>query len=135
VSQSPYSTPKHTYAGVAVIFTSALRRREAPRVFEDGGQRRDFVHVRDIAAATVAACEQVRPGFQAFNVGSGTPRTVGDMATQLALALSGQKPVVTGQYRLGDVRHTTAESSFLRRELNWRTAVEFNDGMPELARM
>src|SRR5206468_3821697 len=76
----PRDTP---YAGVAAIFTSALRRGEAPKVFEDGGQRRDFVHVRDVAAATVAACEQHVDGVRAFNVGSGTPRTVGDMARAL----------------------------------------------------
>ena len=73
----PRDTP---YAGVAAIFTSALRRGEAPKVFEDGRQRRDFVHVRDVAAATVMACEKHVSGVRAFNVGSGTPRTVGDMA-------------------------------------------------------
>jgi dTDP-L-rhamnose 4-epimerase len=127
----PRDTP---YAGVAAIFTSALRRGEPPKVFEDGGQRRDFVHVRDIAAATVTACEQQVSGVDAFNVGSGTPRTVGEMATALALALSGPKPVVTGQYRLGDVRHVTADSSRLRTQLGWRPHVEFADGMAELAR-
>ena len=127
----PRDTP---YAGVAAIFTSALRRGEAPRVFEDGRQRRDFVHVRDVAAATVTACEQHADGVTAFNVGSGTPRTVGEMAAALARALNGPAPVVTGQYRLGDVRHITADSSRLRRELGWTPQVEFQDGMAELAK-
>ncbi len=128
----PRDTP---YAGVAAIFTSALRRGDAPKVFEDGRQRRDFVHVRDVAAATVTACEKHTEGVRAFNVGSGTPRTVGDMARALATALAGPQPVVTGQYRLGDVRHITADSSRLRSELGWRPQVEFADGMTELAKL
>ena len=127
----PRNTP---YAGVAAIFTSALRRGEAPKVFEDGGQRRDFVHVRDVAAATVTACEKHVSGVRAFNVGSGTPRTVGDMAQALAKALNGPAPVVTGQYRLGDVRHITADSSRLRDELDWQPRVDFAAGMTELAK-
>lgn len=126
----PQDTP---YAGVAAIFTSALRAGKPPRVFEDGGQRRDFIHVRDIAAATVAACERHQSGVTAFNVGSGTPRTVGEMATALAAALRGPQPMVTGQYRLGDVRHITADSSRLRSALAWQPNIEFNDGMAELA--
>jgi dTDP-L-rhamnose 4-epimerase len=126
----PRDTP---YAGVAAIFTSALRRGEAPKVFEDGGQRRDFVHVRDVAAATVQACERHLSGVRAFNVGSGTPRTVGDMAHALSKALNGLAPIVTGQYRLGDVRHITADSSRLKRELDWKPRVSFEDGLAELA--
>ncbi len=121
----PRDTP---YAGVASIFTSALRNGQAPKVFEDGRQRRDFVHVRDVAAATVAACERQTSGVTAFNVGSGTPRTVGEMAEALARALDGPTPVVTGQYRLGDVRHITADSSRLRTELGWQPMVDFNGG-------
>jgi dTDP-L-rhamnose 4-epimerase len=127
----PRDTP---YAGVAAIFTSALRRGEAPKVFEDGNQRRDFVHVRDVAASTVTACEKHTSGVRAFNVGSGTPRTVGDMARALAKALNGPAPQITGHYRLGDVRHITADSSRLRDELGWRPQVEFEDGMAELAK-
>lgn len=126
----PRDTP---YAGVAAIFTSALRRGEAPKVFEDGRQRRDFVHVRDVAAATVLACERHASGVRAFNVGSGTPRTVGDMARALSDALRGPEPVVTGTYRLGDVRHITADSSRLRQELAWGPRVDFAEGMAELA--
>ncbi len=111
-----------------------MRRGEAPKVFEDGGQRRDFIHVRDVAAATVLACEQHTDGVRAFNVGSGTPRTVGEMATALAVALKGPLPIVTGHFRLGDVRHITADSSRLKSELSWRPRVEFRAGMEDLAR-
>jgi dTDP-L-rhamnose 4-epimerase len=126
----PRNTP---YAGVAAIFTSALRRGEAPTVFEDGRQRRDFIHVRDVAAATVMACERHGSGVRAFNVGSGTPRTVGDMAQALSRALNGPVPIVTGRYRLGDVRHITADSSRAQNELGWMPRVAFEDGMAELA--
>ncbi len=126
----PRDTP---YAGVAAIFASALRRGEAPRVFEDGEQRRDFVHVRDVAAATVQACERHTSGVRAFNVGSGTPRTVGDMARALALTLKGPAPIVTRQYRLGDVRHITADSTRLKCELEWMPRVRFEDGICEIA--
>ena len=126
----PRDTP---YAGVAAIFTSALRRGEAPKVFEDGRQRRDFVHVRDVAIATVLACEKHARGVRSFNIGSGTPRTVGQMAEALALALKGPQPAITGHYRLGDVRHIAADSSRFRTEFEWSPAVEFAHGMAELA--
>jgi dTDP-L-rhamnose 4-epimerase len=128
----PRDTP---YAGVAAIFLAALRRGEHPRVFEDGGQRRDFVHVRDVAVATVTALE--RPAdqpFLALNVGSGRPRTVGEFAQALAAATGGPRPVVTGDYRLGDVRHITADSSRLRTLLDWTPSVPFTTGVAELAR-
>ncbi|MFJ3895521.1 NAD-dependent epimerase/dehydratase family protein [Streptomyces sp. NPDC090083] len=128
----PRDTP---YAGVASFFRSALARGESPRVFEDGGQRRDFVHVRDVAAANVAALEsEPEEGtLTAYNTGSGDPHTVGEMARALAAAYGGPAPVVTGQYRLGDVRHITADSSRLRAELGWKAEVEFAEGMREFA--
>ncbi|MFJ8728766.1 NAD-dependent epimerase/dehydratase family protein [Streptomyces bauhiniae] len=128
----PRDTP---YAGVAAFFRSALRRGEAPRVFEDGGQRRDFVHVRDVAAANLAALlAPDRPGtLTAYNTGSGEPRTVGELAHALSAAHGGPEPVVTGEYRLGDVRHITADSARLRTELDWRPRVAFAEGMAEFA--
>lgn len=128
----PRDTP---YAGVAALFLSALRRGEAPLVYEDGGQRRDFVHVRDVAAVTVAALRtDAEAPFRAFNAGSGTVRTVGDLAAGLADAVGGPPPVVTGRYRLGDVRHITADSSRAQDELNWRANEPFTDGLAELSR-
>ncbi|MFE1442761.1 NAD-dependent epimerase/dehydratase family protein [Streptomyces sp. NPDC058739] len=128
----PRDTP---YAGVASIFRSALARGESPRVFEDGRQRRDFVHVRDVAAANVLALEaDFAPGLLTpYNTGSGDPRTVGEMAGALAAAHGGPEPRITGEYRLGDVRHITADSARLRRDLGWRPGVGFAEGMREFA--
>ncbi|MBV8387264.1 MAG: NAD-dependent epimerase/dehydratase family protein [Acidimicrobiia bacterium] len=126
----PRDTP---YAGVASIFRSALAAGRAPQVFEDGGQTRDFVHVRDVARANVLALtsDGVEPG--AYNVASGTPRTVGDIASALAAAggPGGPKPEVTGQWRLGDVRHIVACPRKAAEGLGFVAAVPFDEGMAE----
>ncbi|WP_112237951.1 NAD-dependent epimerase/dehydratase family protein [Kribbella monticola] len=129
----PRNTP---YAGVAALFRSALERGEAPRVFEDGRQRRDFVHVRDIASAVGAATQALdqSPEFAAYNVGSGTVRTIGDLAAELARAYGGPSPVVTGDYRLGDVRHITASSARLREAFNWKPDYDLATGIADLLR-
>lgn len=130
----PQATP---YAGVASIFRSALEAGRAPIVLEDGGQRRDFVHVGDVAAANLAAAAwtaDTDPGTaRAFNVASGEVHTVGEMAAALADAFGGPAPVIAGGYRRGDVRHITASSQRLRDELGWRPKVAFADGMREFA--
>ncbi|MFJ4716258.1 NAD-dependent epimerase/dehydratase family protein [Streptomyces sp. NPDC088785] len=128
----PRDTP---YAGVASFFRSALARGAAPRVFEDGAQRRDFVHVRDVARANAVALEADVPAGAcvAYNVGSGEPHTVGEMAAALARACGGPDPQVTGEFRRGDVRHVTADSSLLRAELGWRPRVSFDAGVREFA--
>ncbi|MEU1270737.1 NAD-dependent epimerase/dehydratase family protein [Streptomyces sp. NPDC005799] len=129
----PRDTP---YAGVASFFRSALARGECPRVFEDGRQRRDFVHVRDVAAANAAALRADSPpgALTVYNTGSGEPHTVGEMARELAAAYGGPEPVVAGGYRLGDVRHITADSTRIRAELGWKPEVGFAEGMREFAR-
>ncbi|CAN5244013.1 NAD-dependent epimerase/dehydratase family protein [soil metagenome] len=125
----PQNTP---YAGVASLFRSAVERGERPRVFEDGAQRRDFVHVRDVASANLAALEwtadQPATTSRAFNVGSGVVHTIADLALQLSAEIE-----ITGEYRLGDVRHITASSARSRDELGWRAAVSFEEGMREFA--
>jgi dTDP-L-rhamnose 4-epimerase len=128
----PIDTP---YSGVASLFVSALRQGEAPRVFEDGRQRRDFVHVRDVARANLLALE-AGPGVTGpFNIASGEPHTIAELAQALAEALtpSGPGPLVTGEWRLGDVRHIVASPEKANRELGFAARVSFAQGMAELA--
>jgi dTDP-L-rhamnose 4-epimerase len=128
----PRDTP---YSGVAALFRSALAAGRAPRVFEDGGQRRDFVHVRDVAAANLAALTATgdRAGWRAYNVASGRPATIAGMATELARAAGGPAPVVTGEFRLGDVRHVVASPARAAGELGFRAAVGLAEGVAEFA--
>lgn len=126
----PRDTP---YSGVAAIFRSSLEKGDAPKVFEDGGQMRDFVHVDDVAAANVAAVEAATPGFDAFNVCSGNPVSILDVAAALCAARGGIDPVVTGQYRSGDVRHIVADPAKAAEHLGFRAAVQPGDGLRAFA--
>jgi dTDP-L-rhamnose 4-epimerase len=171
----PRDTP---YSGVAAIFRSCLENGVPPRVFEDGGQRRDFVHVHDVARANLLALEATDRAIAAeaatpppatpppaeaplsppsapspaaaplspppaaeagrlrcYNVASGEPHTVGEMARALAAAFGGSiDPVVTGEYRLGDVRHIVACPETAARDLGFRAQTRFAEGMTEFAR-
>jgi dTDP-L-rhamnose 4-epimerase len=128
----PRDTP---YAGVASIFRSALEAGRAPRVFEDGGQRRDFVEVRDVARANVLALTAEEPVPGALNICSGTPRTVGDLAAALADAAGADapRPEVTGEFRLGDVRHVFADATRARRRLGFEAQIDFTAGVAAFA--
>jgi dTDP-L-rhamnose 4-epimerase len=128
----PRDTP---YSGVAAIFRSALAAGRAPRVFEDGGQRRDFVHVSDVARANVAALEATgsASGFRAYNIASGRPATVGEMAAALSVAIGGPEPVVTGEFRLGDVRHVVASPARAAAELGFTAGIDLPTGLADFA--
>jgi dTDP-L-rhamnose 4-epimerase len=127
----PRDTP---YAGVASIFRSALASGGVPHVFEDGGQLRDFVHVRDVARANVIALTAPEPVVGAFNVGSGTPRTVLDMARAITGAVAPERePVVTGDWRAGDVRHVFASVTAAAEHLGFEAREDFDAGMREFA--
>jgi dTDP-L-rhamnose 4-epimerase len=126
----PRDTP---YSGVAAIFRSELEAGDVPRVFEDGGQMRDFVHVDDIAAANVAAVNAGLDGFSAFNVCSGRPISILEVATELCDARGDVPPLVTGQYRSGDVRHIVADPARAAQRLGFRAVVDPRDGLREFA--
>jgi dTDP-L-rhamnose 4-epimerase len=126
----PRDTP---YSGVAAIFRSGLESGNVPRVYEDGGQMRDFIHVDDIAAANVVAAEAERGGFSAFNVCSGRPISIMEVAAELCEARGASAPVVTGEYRSGDVRHIVAAPALAAELLGFRAAVDPHDGLREFA--
>ncbi|HTY26845.1 MAG TPA: NAD-dependent epimerase/dehydratase family protein [Mycobacterium sp.] len=126
----PRDTP---YSGVAAIFRSSLEKGEPPQVFEDGGQIRDFVHVDDVAAANVAAVDAGAVGFLPANVCSGRPITIMEVATRLCEARGGPKPVVTGQYRSGDVRHIVADPARAAAALGFRATIHPLEGLQEFA--
>ena len=130
----PRDTP---YSGVAAIFRSSLEAGRAPRVFEDGGQMRDFVHVHDVARANLLAIDQVAdrsPGsWAAYNVCSGAPVPILEVAERLAVASSGPAPVVTGEYRPGDVRHVVASPELAAGDLGFTAAISPGQGIAEFA--
>ncbi|HEY5852518.1 MAG TPA: NAD-dependent epimerase/dehydratase family protein [Aldersonia sp.] len=126
----PRDTP---YCGVAALFRSALEAGTAPRVFEDGRQVRDFVHVRDVAGANVAAVERAATGFVALNVCSGQPITIGEVASILARARGGPTPVVTGEFRAGDVRHIVADPGRASELLGFRARIGTAEGLAQFA--
>jgi dTDP-L-rhamnose 4-epimerase len=129
----PRDTP---YAGVASIFRSALAAGRAPRVFEDGAQRRDFVHVRDVARANLLALTSSEPVRGPLNIASGTPRTVLELAQSLARACHAPPeaaPRVTGEWRAGDVRHIVASPLRAAERLGFRAEEDFDAGMAEFA--
>ena len=137
----PRDTP---YSGVAAIFRSSLEKGDSPTVFEDGAQMRDFVHVDDVAAANLAAASSTaeRPdlqGFTAVNVCSGRPVSILEVATALCEArgdsdsMGSVSPVITGQYRSGDVRHIVADPGRAAKVLGFRAAVDPSEGLREFA--
>ncbi|MGA8986960.1 NAD-dependent epimerase/dehydratase family protein [Aeromicrobium sp.] len=129
----PADTP---YAGVAAIFRSAIARGDAPQVFEDGQQMRDFVHVTDVARANVLAIEQVSDhpaGLTPYNVASGQTFTIGQMAAVLAGAAGAPAPVLTGDFRRFDVRHVVASPEAAKQGLGFVAEVAPRDGLARLA--
>lgn len=131
----PRDTP---YAGVASIFRSAVARGEAPTVLEDGRQRRDFVHVHDVARANVLALTSPEPRPGTFNVASGTPRTVLDLAEALVAASEATgggspAPQVVGGARTGDVRHVFASTQLAAERLGFVAQVDFHEGVADFA--
>jgi len=125
----PRDTP---YSGVAAIFRSATEQGTPPRVFEDGGQMRDFVHVEDVARANVLAIDAVvglgRGALASYNICSGRPISIAEVARYVAAgAGSIIEPVVTGEFRSGDVRHVVASPAMAGVELGFHAEV-----MPEI---
>jgi len=130
----PGQALSNPYTGVLAIFASRLLNGRAPRIFEDGGQRRDFVSVHDVARAFRLALEGDGADGRAVNVGSGASVTVNELAELLARTLGKDvAPEVTGEFRVGDIRHCFADVSLAREALGFEAQVRLEDGIAELA--
>ncbi len=122
------------YTGVAAIFASRLINGQAPLVFEDGDQMRDFVSVHDIVRANMLAMQCPESNGEVINVGSGVPITINEIATILAASLGVTvDPVITQKYRAGDIRHCFADISKARRLLGYEPEITHETGFRELA--
>jgi len=130
----PDQALSNPYTGVLAIFAARLLNDRAPRIFEDGEQRRDFVSVHDVARAFVLALERDGADGRAVNIGSGESITVNALAELLARTLGKQiAPEVTGEFRVGDIRHCFADVSLARETLGFEPQVSLDDGIAELA--
>jgi len=130
----PHQALSNPYTGVLAIFGARLLNNRPPLVFEDGWQRRDFVHVHDVARACLLALESSRRD-DVFNVGSGQCRTIQSVASDLARVMGRPhiSPEITGKYRAGDIRHCFADIEKSRALLGFEPQVAFEDGLEELA--
>ena len=122
------------YTGVLAIFASRLLNNAAPILFEDGNQLRDFVHVSDVVRACLLAAENPSAVGQAFNVASGSQRTVREVARAISKAMGKEHiaPLITGEYRVGDVRHCVADVTRAREVMGFAAKVGFEDGIADL---
>ena len=123
------------YTGVLAIFASALLNGRPPQVFEDGLQRRDFVHVQDVANAFILALQAPSTPSGAYNIGSGHSVTISQVAAEIALAMgrADLRPEFLDKSRAGDIRHCFGDITLAHEELGYTPRRSFADSLPELA--
>lgn len=129
----PRQSLSNPYTGVAAIFISRIKNNQRPVIYEDGRQTRDFISVHDIVDANLMAMEKEEANYQIYNVGTGKPLPIWEVASGL-ISLAGKElePDITGQYRKGDIRHCFADISKIQKELGFQPKVSFSQGMEEL---
>jgi dTDP-L-rhamnose 4-epimerase len=131
----PGQALSNPYTGVLAIFASRLLNGQQPMIFEDGEQRRDFVHVSDVARAFADALDLPQAVGGTFNIGSGHDRSVTEIATELARAMGKNQiePEIVGKARIGDIRHCFCDTSLAADRLGFRARQGFQEGLAELA--
>lgn len=129
----PRQSLSNPYTGVAAIFMSMIKNNKAPLIYEDGNQTRDFISVHDIARANILAMEKDEANYEIFNVGSGIPVTIKDVAIELSMIYGKAiSPKIEGKFRTGDVRHCFADISKIRDKLGFEPQISFEQGLEEL---
>ena len=131
----PGQALSNPYTGVLAIFASRMLNGQRPLIFEDGEQRRDFVHVSDVARAFADALELPAAAGGTFNIGSGHNRSVTEVATELARAMGKNDiaPQIVGKSRIGDIRHCFCDTQLSAERLGFAARQDFREGLAELA--
>ena len=131
----PGQALSNPYTGVLAIFASRIANGKSPVIFEDGQQRRDFVHVKDVARAFLLALDHPKAAGGVFNIGSGEDRSVNDVASLLADAMGRPdiRPEIAGKARAGDIRHCIPDVDKAVEQLGYEPLEDFRDGLAELA--
>lgn len=129
----PRQSLSNPYTGVTAIFISRLKNNKEAIVYEDGKQSRDFVSVHDVVEALILALESKEANYQSFNIGSGIPTSILEIANNLAKFLDKERLVnISGEYRKNDLRHCYADIRKARKVLNWKPRVTLQAGLKEL---
>ena len=130
----PRQALSNPYTGALAIFAARLLNDRPPVIYEDGGQRRDFVNVADVARACRLALERDGADGRPVNIGSGRSATVLEIADRLGRVLGKEiEPELPGTFRAGDIRHCFADVNLAREELGFEAEVALEDGMASLA--
>jgi dTDP-L-rhamnose 4-epimerase len=131
----PYQALSNPYTGVLSNFASRVLNGNAPLIFEDGRQKRDFVSVYDVAFACRLALDSAEASGRALNISSGLSMTVAEVAarTVRAIGRGDIQPDITGKYRVGDIRHCFADITQARQVLGWEPRVTLEQGLDDLA--
>jgi len=131
----PGQSLKNPYTGVLAVFLSRLLAGQAPVIYEDGNQTRDFVSVHDVVDTVLLALESEAVVGEVLNIGSGIPRRIIDCARTLAHLAGGEKiePDITNKFRKGDIRHCTGDINKAKQLLGYQPRVQWEEGLAELA--
>jgi dTDP-L-rhamnose 4-epimerase len=129
----PRQALSNPYTGACAILSSRILNNEPPHIFEDGGQLRDFIHVKDVAKACLSALESGRVDFQTMNIGTGTPVSILELA-QALIDLYGADlvPYVSNQFRKGDIRHCYADITKAKELMNFQASTDLKKGLVDL---
>ena len=129
----PRQSLNNPYTGVCAIFSARIKNENPPLIFEDGLQSRDFVSVYDIVEANLLAMESTNANYEVFNVGTGRPTNILEIAqTLIKLYKKELKPEIADKYRAGDIRHCFADITKIKNKLGYKPKVDFEEGMKEL---
>ncbi len=130
----PGQSLKNPYTGIVSIFSQLLQQNTDLNIFEDGRESRDFVNIRDVVAATVLGIEKDNSDSNVYNVGSGVPTTVLEVATFLKQFYNSNSNIsITGNYRIGDIRHNFADLEKVKEKLGFVPKVSIEEGLKEFS--